>query len=250
MKSIPHLDEKTYDVLTSLIDEVSLLCSDNMISVYLYGGAAGKGYDPERSNLNTLIVLKKIEIEALTGIARIYKKGAKVRVVAPLVLTPDYIRSSVDVFPIEFLDIKENSILLTGEDVLKEIAIDLSCLRDQCEREIKGQLVRFRGSFLEVEGDRKEMERLVIKAISSLIFPLKNILRVVNQNIPEGSDAVIRSCCKTMNVTDTPFLDAWAMKKEGRKVPLQGLYTLISGYMSAIEEISNKIDVMKAEGGL
>jgi len=53
-----------------------------------------------------------------------------------------------------------------------------------------------------------------------------------------------------MNVTDTPFLDAWAMKKEGRKVPLEGLYALISGYMGAIEEISNKIDAMKAEGGL
>ena len=91
----------------------------------------------------------------------------------PLVLTPAYIRSSVDVFPIEFLDIKENSILLTGVDLLKEIAIDLSRLREQCEREIKGQLVRFRGSFLEVEGDRKGMEQLVIKAISSLIFPLK-----------------------------------------------------------------------------
>jgi len=165
MEPIAHLDKKTYDVLASLIDEVSLLCRDNVISVYLYGGAAGKGYVPERSNLNTLIVLKRIEIDALRGIARIYKKGAKAKVVAPLVLTPDYIRSSVDVFPIEFLDIKENSILLTGEDLLKEVAIDLSCLRDQCEREIKGQLVRFRGSFLEVEGDRKEMERLVIKAI-------------------------------------------------------------------------------------
>src|SRR4030067_1600586 len=152
MEPIAHLDKNTYDVLTSLIDDVSLLCKDNVISVYLYGGAAGKGYAPERSNLNTLIVLKKIEIDALTGFARIYKKGAKVRVVAPLVLTPAYIRSSVDVFPIEFLDIKENSILLTGEDLLNGVAREISCLRDQCEREIKGHLVRFRGSFLEVEG--------------------------------------------------------------------------------------------------
>ncbi len=250
MEPIPHLDKKIFDVLTSLVDEVSLLCRDNVMAVYLYGGAAGEGYAPERSNLNTLIVLKKIEIDALMGIAGIYKKGAKVRVVAPLILTPAYIRSSVDVFPIEFLDIKENSILLTGADLLKEIAIDLSHLREQCEREIKGQLVRFRGSFLEVNGDRKGMEQLVIKAISNLIFPLKNILRIVNHLIPEGSEAVIRSCCKTMNVTNTPFLDAWAMKREGRKVSLEGLYALISGYMSALEDISNKIDAMKAEGGL
>ena len=72
----------------------------------------------------------------------------------------------------------------------------------------------------------------------------------MNHQIPEGSDTVIRSCCKTMNVSDTPFLDAWAMKKEGHKFSLEGLYALISGYMSTLEDISNKIDAMKAEGGL
>lgn len=250
MEPIAHLDKKTYDVLTSLTEEVHLFCNDNLISIYLYGSAAGKGYVPERSNLNTLILLKKAENDALTGIARIYKKRATLRFVAPLVLTPDYIRSSTDVFPIEFLDIKENSILLTGKDLLKDIAIDLSCLRKQCEREIKGQLVRFRGSYLEVEGDQKGMERLVISAISSLIFPLKNILRLVNQKVPESNDAVIKECCKAMNVTDAPFLEALGMKKGERKVSLDGLYAVISGYMSAVEEISNKIDAMKAEGRL
>lgn len=250
MKPVPHLDKKTYDLLTSLIEEVSLICTDNLVSIYLYGSAAGKGYEPEKSNLNTLIVLKKIEIGTLTGIARIYKKRAKLRIVAPLILTPEYIRSSTDVFPIEFLDIKENSILLSGEDMLRDISIDFSSLRGQCEREIKGQLVRLRGSFLEVEGDRKRMERLIITAISGLIFPLKNILRVTDNKIPEGSEAIIKECCKAMNVTDTSFLEAWEMKKEERKVSLDGLYDVISGYMTTVEEVSNKIDAMKAEGSL
>ena len=59
MEPIAHLEKKTFDVLTSLIDDLSLLCRDNVISLYLYGGAARKGYAPERSNLNTLIVLKR-----------------------------------------------------------------------------------------------------------------------------------------------------------------------------------------------
>ena len=76
MEPIAHLDKNTFDVLTTLIDDVSLLCKDNVIAIYLYGGAAGKGYDPGRSNLNTVIVLKKIEFNALTGIARI-KRGPR-----------------------------------------------------------------------------------------------------------------------------------------------------------------------------
>jgi len=248
MTPIAHLDEKMQNVLTGLIEESRILLGDNLLSIYLYGSAAGKGYAPERSNLNTLLLLNKMEFEALRGISGIYKKRVKMRIVAPLVLTPDYIRTSTDVFPIEFLDIKENSILLAGADILKEISIDLSCLREQCEREIKGQMVRFRGSFLEVDGDKKGMERLVATAISTLVYPLKNILRLMNQEIPEGGEATIRGCCKTLNVRDTQFLEAWGIKSGARKSSLESLYSLISGYMSAIEEISCKIDGMKTEG--
>ncbi|MDO8446106.1 MAG: hypothetical protein Q7T53_08410 [Deltaproteobacteria bacterium] len=250
MEPIAHLEKKIQDALQVLTGEISLLCKDNLLSIYLYGSAAGKGYIPEKSNLNTLILLKKIEIETLKGIARVYKKNSRFRIVAPLVLTPDYIRSSTDVFPIEFLDIKENSILLSGYDALKDIDIDLSQLREECEREIKGQLVRFRGAFLEVEGDKKGMERLVITAVSNLVFPVKNILRLMRQEMPEGTDAVIKSCCKVMNVMDTPFLEALTIKKGGRQVSLEELYAVISGYMDSLEEISKKIDEMKAEGRL
>lgn len=250
MEPIAHLEKKIQDALQVLTGEISLLCKDNLLSIYLYGSAAGKGYIPEKSNLNTLILLKNIEMETLKGIARIYKKSSKFRIVAPLVLTPDYIRSSTDVFPIEFLDIKENSILLAGYDALKDIDIDLSQLREECEREIKGQLVRVRGAFLEVEGDRNGMERLVITAVSNLVFPLKNIMRLLKQAIPEGTDAVIKSCCKAMNVTDTQFLEAWTIKKGGHKASLEEIYAVISGYMNSLEEISKKIDEMKAEGRL
>lgn len=247
---LTHMDRKTMDSLDSLVKDIKDMCKEDLISIYLYGSAAGKGYIPERSNLNTLILLKDIEIETLKGIARIYKKRVKDRIVAPLVLSPGYISSSTDVFPIEFLDLKEKSILMAGDDILRGIDIDLSQLREECEREIKGQLVRFRGAFLEVEGDKKGMERLVVSAVSNLVFPLKNILRLMKQEIPEGSDGAIKACCKTLGVNDTPFLEALAIKKRMRKTYIEDLYSIISGYMDSLEEISRKIDAMKAEGRL
>lgn len=250
MEPVTHLDKKTTNELVNLTEEISILCTENLVSIYLYGSAAGRHFDPNISNLNTFILLHKIGIEELKGVARIYKKRARLGFVAPLVLTTAYINSSTDVFPIEILDIKENSILLTGRDVLKDVAIDLSCLRGQCEREIKGQLVRFRGSFLEIEGDQKGMERLVTNAISGLIFPLKNILRLTGQKIPEGKDTVIIECCKILGVSDKPFLDALAIKKGEGKATLEGIYTIISDYMDALEEMSEKIDSMISEGRL
>jgi hypothetical protein len=250
MKSLAHIDKNAQDNVNDLVKEISALCGENMTSMYLYGSAAGKGYDPERSNFNILILLKVVDMETLKGIARIYRKKGKSRIVAPLVLTQDYVKSSTDVFPIEFLEIKESSILLSGGDVLKDAAIDLSRLREQCEREIKGQLLRMRGTFLEVEGDQKGMEKLVVTSISNLIFPLKNILRLMEREVSDGNAAVIRDCCKALNVADSAFIEAWGIKKEERKVSLDGLYTVISGYMASLEEIAGKIDEMKLEGRL
>lgn len=248
MKQLNHLDRKTADALEHLLDELKESLKENNISVYLYGSAALKSYIPEKSNLNTLIILKKIDMTALRSIAGIYKKRANVRFAAPLVLTPDYISSSTDTFPIEFLDIKERALLLSGEDILKGISIDLSHLREECEREIKGQLVRFRGIFLEAEGDLKGLERLVVTAISNLVFPMKNVLRLLKHDIPEENEAVIQSCCKAMNVKEAPFLDAWNIKIGVKKPSIEGLYNIISGYMDALNDISVKIDAMKSEG--
>lgn len=250
MQAVSHIDKKTQDTLQGLVKDAEAFCGENLLSFYLYGSAAGKGYVPGRSNLNTLILLKNVNTEALKGLSQIYKKRRERGFVAPLILTPDYIKSSIDVFPIEFLDIRDSSILLAGEDIIKNISINLSHLRDECEREIKGQLIRMRSSFIEVEGDKKRMEALVISAISNIIFPLKNILRLTGQEMPDGNDAIIKACCKTLNADDKPLLDGWTMKKEGKKMSAEVLSTLISEYLNTLNDISKKIDLLKIEGKL
>ncbi len=250
MQAISHIDKKTQDSLQGLVKDAEAFCGENLVSFYLYGSAAGKGYVPGRSNLNTLILLKNVNTETLKGIAQVYKKRQEAGFVAPLILSPDYIKSSIDVFPIEFFDIKDNSILLAGEDIIKNISVNLSYLREECEREIKGQLIRMRSSFIEVEGDKKRMKALIISAISNIIFPLKNILRLSGQEIPDGNDTIITACCKTLNADDKPLLDAWTMKKEGKALSAEGLSILISEYLNTLNDISKKIDLLKVEGRL
>ena len=55
----------------------------------------------------------------------------------PVFFTEDYIIRSTDVFPIEFLDMKENHVTLYGKDLFEAIAVDTKNLRFQCEQEIK-----------------------------------------------------------------------------------------------------------------
>ncbi len=94
------------------------------------------------------------------------------------------------------------------------------------------------------------MEALILNAISNIIFPLKNILRLSEQEIPDENEAIIKACCKALNADDKPLLDAWTMKKEGKKASIEGLSTLISEYLNTINDVSKKIDLLKVGGRL
>ena len=58
---------------------------------------------------------------------------------APLIMTPDYIQKSLDVFPVEFLNFRLIHHTLLGKDILGELEIDRGNMQRQCEREIKGE---------------------------------------------------------------------------------------------------------------
>ena len=70
-------------------------------------------------------------------VAQIGKKYGKRKIRAPIIMTYGYLQSSLEVFPIQFLNMKTINELAYGEDVLKDINIEKSDLRLVCEKRIK-----------------------------------------------------------------------------------------------------------------
>lgn len=110
-------------------------------SVYMVGSALTADYDPKSSDINSVIVLHKMDFKFLELLAPVGKKFGKKQVAAPLIMTPAYIEDSQDVFPIEFLNIQLNHHTVWGEDIFKALKIRKSDLRHQCER-IESQTYR------------------------------------------------------------------------------------------------------------
>ena len=92
----------------------------NLTSVAAYGSATGPDFIPGRSNVNLVIVLDHLDQSTLEALLPVVKWGRKKNIVPPLLLTPQYIESSLDVFPIEFMDIRQSQVLLLGEDHLSD----------------------------------------------------------------------------------------------------------------------------------
>ena len=107
--------------LNKIIDDFKSLYGDDLISIILYGSASGKEFRPGKSDINFMIVLSEEGIEHLDKAFKTVAKWKKKRVAIPLFLTQVYLETSMDVFPIEYLNFQRNHTLIYGEDILKDL---------------------------------------------------------------------------------------------------------------------------------
>ena len=136
-----HLDEKIRRHINTFVEQLRHKMSNNLKSAVLYGSMVSPEYTNKHSDINILIVLNRVDIEGLRQIAGL-KRKYKFDRIAPLVFSKTHLENSTDTFPIEFLDMRENYVILWGEDCLKDLKIDAKNLKHQCEWELKSKLIQ------------------------------------------------------------------------------------------------------------
>jgi len=174
MKELKFPD-KLKNNLEDFIQSLKDIYQQDLISLILYGSAASGEFVNKHSNLNVLVVLKNTDPQELIKARKVVNKFSTIN---PLFLTEDYIASSTDVFPIEFLDMQENYFLLYGKDILKNININTGNLRFQCEQELKAKLINLRQAYLRLNNKRQDLSNLLFKSFTSVLHILRNVLRL------------------------------------------------------------------------
>jgi len=218
---------------------------DNLESIILYGSGASGDYVPGRSNLNFLIVLKKVDLSQLRLCAPLIRKWGKRGVAIPIFLTRQDINSSTDVFSIEFLEIKENHTVVYGEDAVKDLPINIKNLRLQCEREIRGQLIRLRGAFLEAFYSQKQMEDLAGRSLTSFLPILRNLFRLLKMKMPSRREEIVEATVEKFSLNREVFSRLLALKKGQLKLKKLEMEALMEDYLEEIQKLAGAIDRLK-----
>src|SRR5512143_416135 len=130
--------------LSPMVEDILKGHASNIHSVHIVGSAVISDYDDKISDINSLVLLRDMDLRFISFLAPLGKKYGKKHIAAPLVMTPEYIESSLDAFPVEFLDFKLIHKTVYGDDILAGLQIDTRNLRLQCEREIKTNLIQVR----------------------------------------------------------------------------------------------------------
>ncbi len=236
--------EEVRKIAEQFTEDIKQLYGDKLVAVILYGSGAGDDFIPGKSNLNFLIVLNEININDLEKYIKICRKWEKKRVVVPLFLTDDYIKRSLDVFPIEFFDLKEKHVILYGKDILAELEIDPANLRLQIESEIKGKLLRLRESYIELEGKPKKIRRLLEVALNAFTPAFRNLLRLVGEDVPTSKPEILMRIAERFNL-DREIFKRWWELKTGTKFSDADIKYLFGQLHEEIEKLMDIVDELK-----
>ncbi len=221
---------------------MSNIHEDNLISIFVYGSAAGENYIPKVSDINSVFVFKDLKFSTFKSSLSVVSKGIFKKIAAPLFLTKSYINSSLDVFPIEFLDMKENHILLYGENILSGLEIKGDHIRLFCEQQIKGKLIRIRQAYLEVGLKKKGLEALLKESLNSLIPVFRNLIRLKGKQPSVNKAEIIRQLCHIFGLDENAFLPIYKDSTNDEKIANQEVVVFLEKFLNQIGKLAGMVD--------
>lgn len=239
--SLPeHISKK----IGIFLNNLKLSFEDNLISVILYGSSVSGEFNEKNSNVNLLVVLNKIDINDLDKIRFLLKKYS-FNNFTPLFLTEEQIYTSLDTFPMEFLDMKESYLCLYGKDELKEIYIDSQNLRFQCEQELKSKLILLRLQYIKINPKNKdELYELLYRNLNSVLHILRNIIRLRGKTPAFKKEDTIAQVSIELNISSEKLLLIWKKKINKKTLSYNELKDLLVLYLSELEKIISAVDKM------
>ena len=211
-------------------------------SVYIIGSAVTNDFDTKTSDVDSLIVLKEKNLDIFDFIAPIGKKYGKRKIRAPIIMTDEYIRSSLEVFPVQFLNMQAINALVYGDDVLNGIKIEKADLRLVCERELKGWIQNLSQANIKSLGNDRVIKGLFVSFLSSYIPIFRAILFLYDKEMPKERIAVLDECEKVLNVRMNVFRELVTIKMGKYKPTHADLKNDFQQMYNTMDDIAEIID--------
>jgi len=210
---------------------------ENIISIVLYGSATGKYFIPGKSDINLAVVFKCLGLAQMKDSLRVINSGMSKKITAPLFLSLSHIGTSKDTFPIEFIEIKENNILVYGKDVFSGLEIDEANLRLFCKKEIEGKLIRIRQAYLEIGLRKKGVESLMKGSLNSLIPAFRALLRQKSPKPPVDKEQILIEFCNYYGLSKDVFIAILRDKMNDEKIKGEDVEVFFERYLKEIEKL-------------
>jgi hypothetical protein len=226
------------------LEPVRAALEGDFIAAYLTGSVLTQGFDPRRSGVNVLIVARGLDLDRLDAVARALPESKQPHI-EPLLLTQRQIEHSLDVFPIEWLDIQERHQLLEGHDVWDTIEVPRTYLRLQLEHELRGKLIQLRQAYLLHAGKPERLEPILHASASSFATLFRTLLRLRGESPPGETSRAIERVADLFKLDAQGLLAAHMIRHGGAKPKGPELRAHYRKFLVEVERLVNAIDELR-----
>ncbi|MHB9096380.1 MAG: hypothetical protein ACYC5X_00985 [Syntrophales bacterium] len=237
--------KKPEEIFVEITKEYQGIFGADLISIILYGSGAGQDYIAGKSDLNFLITLTEPGIERLDRLLEIVARWRKRNVAIPLFMTRSDISGSLDAYPIEFLNMKRHYVLVSGEDVLSELAFDPRHIRLQLERELRGKLLHLRSGYLATEGSAGKLRKLIGLSLTAFVSLFSALLYLKNVEIPHGKREVITAAGMSFGIDAAVFLKCEEIRRKTDRFSSDEVKSIFRNYLQEVGRLCEEIERME-----
>jgi predicted nucleotidyltransferase len=234
------------EVFPEIVEDLKGIYGEALQSVILYGSGARGEYVAGKSDINFLVVLADDAADDLEKVLSFVPKWKKRAVAPPFFITKALIGSSIDVYPVEFLNMKRHYQVIHGKDVLGDLVFEKRALRLQCERELKGKLMLLRKSFLQTEGKAESLQRLLAASITAFLSVFNALLHLQGKESPHGRREIVAAMADAHGIAAEPFLRCIDLREGKKGLSFGELTAVFRSYTTEIQRLIAIVDGTEA----
>jgi hypothetical protein len=230
--------------LGEFVSRMQQAAGENLQSVILYGSAAAGDFNPEFSNLNLLCILRETQFAKLSAIAPVVEWWHRRKHPAPLVMTPEELERSADVFSIELLDMQQNRRVLCGDDVLIGLRVPMHLHRAQVEYELREKLILLRQRLLLVAEKDRDLWDLLLGSLSAFATLFRHALIALGDTSPRSKRDAIQTLAGRIQFDPSALLQLLDIREHKADRKQFNVKDVFSHYLAAVQQVTAAVDTM------
>jgi len=220
-----------------------------LASVVAFGSWAVGEYVEGHSDLNLLVVTRRLDAEVIKRLAPAAGAlgGPKCR---PLYFSQVELKRYAEAFPLKFQDMAETRKVLFGEDPFQRLEINTVRLAEDLENESRRLLIKFRHHWL--RNQAVDATGLAADTISVVLPVLRGMLRLKKRKPPRQRVRVIEDACRQFRLSRRTLLQAHDLRygrKNAGRIDSVGLLDRLLVELERLAELCVKFREEEPGGG-
>jgi predicted nucleotidyltransferase len=214
---------------------------DGLRAVVLFGSAAG-GEPKGTAGSDLLVLVDTLQLSRLEAVGAAVKAWTEAGNPVPFILTVEEWRRSVDVFPMEYVDILERHRVLHGDPPFTATRVDPVHLRHELEHEAMGALLHLRKGVLAAGGDGRTRLQLLEASKGTVLAVLRATLRLHGETPPADALAVCDRVASVAGFDSVPFKRVVEHVRGDSRLSPRETGPLLASYVEGVERLVRHLD--------